>query len=54
MTESTGIIALNLEPGTYTVTETDGEKEYWENDANPTKTVTVKAGQTAKVTFTNK
>ena len=54
MTDSTGIIALALEPGTYTVTETDGEKEYWENDANPTKTVTVKAGQTAKVTFTNK
>ena len=54
VTDSTGVIALALEPGTYTVTETDGEKEYWENDANPTKTVTVKAGQTAKVTFTNK
>ena len=54
VTDSTGIIALALEPGTYTVTETDGVKEYWENDANPTKTVTVKAGQTAKVTFTNK
>lgn len=54
MTDATGVIALALEPGTYTVTETDGEKEYWENDANPTKTVTVKAGQTAKVTFTNK
>ena len=54
VTDSTGIIALALEPGTYTVTETDGEKEYWENDANHTKTVTVKAGQTAKVTFTNK
>ena len=54
VTDSTGIIALALDPGTYTVTETDGEVEYWENDANPTKTVTVKAGQTAKVTFTNK
>ena len=54
VTDSTGIIALALEPGTYTVTETDGDKEYWENDANPAKTVTVKAGQTAKVTFTNK
>ena len=54
VTDSTGVIALALEPGIYTVTETDGEKEYWENDANPTKTVTVKAGQTAKVTFTNK
>ncbi len=53
VTDSTGIIALALEPGTYTVTETDGEKEYWENDPNPTKTVTVKAGQTAKVTFRN-
>ena len=54
VTDSTGIITLALEPGTYTVTETDGEVEYWENDSNPTKTVTVKAGQTAKVTFTNK
>ena len=54
VTDSTGVIALALEPGTYTITETDGEKEYWENDANPSKTVTVKAGQTAKVTFTNK
>ena len=54
VTDSTGIIAVALEPGTYTVTETDGEKVYWENDAKPTKTVTVKAGETAKVTFTNK
>lgn len=54
VTDSTGIITLDLEPGTYTVTETDGEYQYWENDPNPTKTVTVKAGETAKVTFTNK
>jgi hypothetical protein len=52
-TDSTGIITLNLEPGTYTVTETDGESQYWQNDPNPTKTVTVKAGETAKVTFKN-
>ena len=53
VTDSTGIITLDLEPGTYTVTETDGAKQYWENDPNPTRTVTVKAGETAKVTFKN-
>ena len=53
VTDSTGIITLDLEPGTYTVTETDGAQKYWVNDANPTKTVTVKAGETAKVTFAN-
>jgi uncharacterized surface anchored protein len=45
---------VDLEPGTYTVTEVEGENPYWQNDPNPSKTVTVKAGQTAKVTFTNK
>ena len=54
VTDSTGIITVDLEPGTYTVTETDGAYQYWVNDPTPTKTVTVKAGQTAKVTFTNK
>ena len=53
VTDSTGIITIDLEPGTYTVTETDGAQKYWVNDATPSKTVTVKAGQTAKVTFTN-
>ena len=53
VTDSTGIITLDLEPGTYTVTETDGEHQYWLNDAEPTKTVKVVAGQTAKVTFEN-
>ena len=53
VTDSTGIITLDLEPGTYTVTETDGAQKYWVNDATPSKTVTVKAGQTAKVTFKN-
>jgi len=52
-TDSTGVITLDLEPGTYTVTETDGAYQYWLNDPNPTKTVTVTAGQTAKVTFQN-
>ena len=52
-TDSTGIITLDLEPGKYTVTETDGEYKYWLNDAEPSKTVTVVAGQTAKVTFRN-
>jgi LPXTG-motif cell wall-anchored protein len=53
VTDATGIITLDLEPGTYTVTETDGVHPYWHNDPNPTKTVTVKAGETAKVTFKN-
>lgn len=53
VTNDTGIITLDLEPGTYQVTETDSQGKYWVNDATPTKTVTVKAGQTAKVTFTN-
>ena len=52
-TDSTGVITLDLEPGQYTVIETDGEYKYWLNDPNPTKTVTVTAGQTAKVTFQN-
>lgn len=52
-TDSSGIIALNLNPGTYTVTETDGASQYWQNDPAPTQTITVKAGQTAMVTFTN-
>ena len=52
-TDSTGVITLDLEPGSYTVTETDGEYQYWLNDPNPTKTVTVTAGQTVKVTFQN-
>ncbi len=53
VTDSTGVITLDLEPGTYTVTETDGAYQYWQNDPNPTKTVTVTAGQTAKVIFQN-
>lgn len=52
-TDSSGIIALNLNPGTYTVTETDGASQYWQNDGTPTQTITVKAGQTATVTYTN-
>ena len=52
-TDSTGIITLDLEPGKYTVTETDGVYKYWLNDSQPSKTVTVVAGQTAKVTFRN-
>lgn len=54
ITNSTGIITLELEPGTYTVTETDSAYKYWLNDPQPTKTVTVKAGETATVTFQNK
>lgn len=53
VTDTTGVITVDLEPGTYTVTETDAQAKYWVNDATPTKTVTVKAGETAKVTFKN-
>ena len=53
VTDASGVISLNLDPGTYTVTETDEEKAYWKNDSKPSKTVAVKAGQTAKVSFEN-
>lgn len=53
VTDSTGVIALNLTPGTYTVSETDGAALFWVNDPNPTRTVTVKANETSTVTFTN-
>ena len=53
VTDSTGVITLDLEPGSYSVSETDGVYDYWHNDPQPTKTVTVKAGETAQVTFTN-
>ena len=53
VTDATGVITLDLDPGTFSVTETDGEYPYWHNDPQPTKTVTIKAGETAKVTFTN-
>ncbi len=53
VTDETGVISLDLNPGTYTVTETDGEYEYWLNDPNPVRTITVKAGETARVTFQN-
>ena len=53
VTDDTGVIAVELVPGTYTVTETDGEVAYWVNDPNPTRTVTVEAHETAVVTFTN-
>ena len=44
---------MDLEPGVYTVKETDGEYPYWHNDPEPEKTVTVVAGETAEVTFLN-
>lgn len=53
VTDSTGVITLDLEPGSYQISETDGQSKYWVNDPTPTKTVTVKAGETAKVTFHN-
>lgn len=53
VTDSTGRISLELEPGTYTITETDGAYPYWINDPQPCKTLTVEAGKTATVTFFN-
>ncbi len=53
VTGETGLITTELQQGTYTVTETDGEQEYWHNDPNPSKTITVTGGQTAEVNFTN-
>ncbi len=52
-TNSAGTIVVDLEPGTYAVTETDAAKTYWVNDPTSTRTVTVTAGKTATVTFTN-
>ncbi len=54
VTDSQGIIALDLEPGTYIIEEgiADFAGSYWVCDTTP-QTVTVKAGETASVTFTN-
>ena len=53
VTDSTGIITLNLEPDTYTVTELNTPADYWINDPIPTKTLTVRAGETSIVSFRN-
>ena len=52
-TDETGIINLDLEPGTYTVTEIPGGNDYWVADSQITKTLTVVAGQTRFVKFLN-
>ena len=52
-TDATGVITLELEPGTYSVTETNAAAKYWVNDPTPTKSITVKAGETSSVTFKN-
>lgn len=54
VTDATGIITVKIPAGVYTVTETDTEGPYWDHDPNPSKTVTVVAGQTAEVSFPNK
>ena len=53
-TGESGIITMNLEPGTYTVTEISGGDDYWVADPQPTKTLVVAAGQTSKVEFLNR
>ena len=52
-TDEDGVITLNLEPGTYTVTEIPGGDEYWVADPQATKTLVVVAGQTSSVKFVN-
>ncbi len=54
VTDSNGVIALNLTPGTYTIQEEkpDFADEYWICDTAP-RTFTVKAGETATLTFIN-
>ena len=51
-TDSTGTIAVELEPGVYTVQEADPGDPYWQCDTEP-QMVTVEAGETATVTFRN-
>lgn len=51
-TDATGTIVVDLNPGTYTVQETARDDPYWYCDTEP-QTVTVKAGETASVTFHN-
>ena len=52
VTDSTGTIVVDLEPGSYTVLESDRNDPYWHCDTEP-KSITVKAGETAEVTFLN-
>ena len=51
-TDAVGKILVDLNPGTYTVQETDRQDPYWYCDTAP-QTITVKAGETATVTFRN-
>ena len=52
-TDANGTILCELAPGKYTVTEILEESSYWECVTDLSQTVTVKAGQTAEVTFKN-
>jgi hypothetical protein len=53
-TDADGTILCELAPGQYTVTEILEVGSYWECVTHISQTVTVKAGQTAEVTFTNR
>ncbi len=53
-TDANGTILCELAPGQYTVTEIMEDGSYWECVTDISQTVTVKAGQTAEVTFTNR
>lgn len=53
VTDSTGIITLDLEPGAYTVTEVLEDNTLWQCITENPQTVTVEAGKTVEITFTN-
>lgn len=52
-TDSEGTILVDLEPGNYTVTEVLEEDSLWQCASQNSETITVTAGETAVVTFTN-
>ena len=53
VTDATGVIVVDLVPGTYTVQEVPIDDPYWICDTE-VKTITVKAGETAAVSFRNR
>ena len=52
-TDASGEIVCDLEPGEYTITEKLEEDSLWQSVGGESQTVTVKAGETAEVKFSN-
>ncbi len=52
-TDETGILDIDLQPGTYTVEELDESRPYWQNDLTAIRTVTVTAGMTSQLEYVN-